>query len=150
MSRNRREGFTLLEVLMVIAILGLLAMLVVPNVMGRGEKAKIDMAKATVAKSGPIAQALKMYRMDVGTYPSTEEGLQALVERPDSIPEDSDKWGPEPYIEDPETLKDPWGNEYQYRYPGEFNEKGYDLWSLGPDGEDGTEDDIGNWKKEEE
>ncbi len=145
MNHKRHEAFTLLEVLMVIAILGLLAMLVVPNVMGVGEKAKKDIAKAAVGKSGDMANVLNIY---VGTYPSGEEGLLALVERPDSIEEESDKWAG-PYIEDPGMLKDPWGNEYQYKNPGEFNEDSYDLYSMGPDGEDGTDDDIGNWRKEE-
>jgi len=148
MNRRRASGFTLLEVLLVIAILGVLAAFVVPNLLKRGKQAKIDAAKSAVGPSGPIGQQLEIYALDVGDYPRTEEGLQALVEIPDSIDPESGKWKG-PYIKDAKQLLDPWGNEYQYRYPGEYNENGYDLWSVGPDGEDGTEDDIGNWTKEE-
>ncbi|UCG33270.1 MAG: type II secretion system major pseudopilin GspG [Phycisphaerales bacterium] len=147
MRRRKRVGFTLIEVLLVIAILGVLAAFVVPSFMGAGEQAKIDAAQIQVSRSGPIASSLDMYRLAVGDYPSTEDGLRALWERPDSLDEDV-KWNG-PYIADVKSLIDPWGkNEYQYRYPGEFNTNGYDLWAMGPDKEDGTDDDVVNWTKE--
>ena len=147
MRRRKRAGFTLIEVLLVIAILGILAAFVVPSFMGAGEQAKIDLAQAGVGPSGPIASSLDLYRLAVGEYPATEDGLRALWEKPDSLDED-DKWTG-PYIKDVTSLIDPWGkNEYQYRYPGEFNTHGYDLWSMGPDKEDGTEDNVTNWTKE--
>jgi general secretion pathway protein G len=147
MRGRRRRGFTLIEVLLVIAILGVLAAFVVPSFIGAGEKARIDAAKIQVSPSGPIAGALDLYRLQMGSYPSTEDGLRALWEKPDSLDED-DKWTG-PYINDVKSLIDPWGkNEFQYRSPGEYNEDSYDLWSMGPDKEDGTDDDVTNWTKE--
>lgn len=147
MRRRKRTGFTLIEVLLVIAILGVLAAFVVPSFMGAGEQARIDAAQIQVSRAGPIANALDLYRLHVGEYPSTEDGLRALWEKPDSLDED-DRWTG-PYIADVTSLIDPWRtNEYQYRYPGEFNTNGYDLWSMGPDKEDGTDDDVTNWTKE--
>ena len=146
MRAKRRTGFTLIEVLLVIAILAVLAAFVMPQFMGVADQAKIDAAKIQISRSGPIAQALQMYRLGVQNYPTTDEGLRALTQKPDSLDE-FQKWRG-PYIEDAHTLTDPWGkNEYQYRSPGEYNED-YDLWSMGPDREDGTEDDITNWTRE--
>ncbi len=146
-KRQVRSGFTLLEVLLVIGILALLAAFVVPNLVATGEKAKVGLVKSAIGRTGPIAGQLRQYKWDVGVYPETDEGLQALFERPDSVDEESDKWTG-PYLEGTmDELRDPWGNVYQYRFPGEANEKNYDLWSLGPDGKDGTDDDVVNWKK---
>ena len=146
MRAKRRTGFTLIEVLLVIAILAVLAAFVMPQFMGVADQANIDAAKIQISRSGPISQALQMYRLGVQGYPTTDEGLRALSQKPDSLDE-SQKWRG-PSIEDPNTLTDPWGkNEYQYRSPGEYNED-YDLWSMGPDKEDGTEDDITNWTRE--
>jgi general secretion pathway protein G len=147
MRNRKRAAFTLIEVLLVIAILGMLVAWVVPQLMGRKDQAMIDMAQNTVASRGPIAQMLQLYKLDVGKYPATDEGLKALSERPDSIDEDSNLWKG-PYVEDPDSLSDPWGKEYQYKSPGEVNTNGYDLWSNGPDGQEGTEDDIKNWKSD--
>jgi general secretion pathway protein G len=97
-----------------------------------------------VADGGALATALKLYRMNVGTYPET---LRALVEPPEDEQEAA-KWHG-PYIRNMDNVKDPWQNELNYRFPGEVNENGYDLWSNGPDGKEGTDDDIGKWKKEE-
>lgn len=148
MASRKRSGFTLFEVLLVIAILALLAAFVVPSFLNIGEQAKKDTAKAAIGRTGPIAKALKLYRMAMGKYPEGEEGLRELYEAPDEDVEDeSQKKWTGPYIEDPESLKDPWGHEYGYRFPGEHgDENTYDLWSNGPDGEEGTEDDIVSWK----
>jgi general secretion pathway protein G len=141
-GRRARRGFSLLEIILVIVILGILAAFVVPNLVKTGDKAKIDATKAMIGKSGNIALAINLYRTHLGVYP---EELANLTERPDD--EDlADKWSG-PYIEDPNSLKDAWQRDLQYKSPGENNEDSYDLWSYGPDGEDGTDDDIGNWEK---
>ncbi len=143
-TRSRNRAFTLLEVLMVVVIIGLLAAFVVPNFFGVQRGAEERLAQAAI--DGSIANALKMYRLDMGRYPGEEDGgLLALVEEPEDE-EAADRWNG-PYIEDPEKLRDPWGGEYVYEYPGEYNEDGYDLYSPGPDGEAGTEDDIKNWEE---
>jgi len=134
-----------MEVLMVAAILALLAAFAVPALMRSGDEAKINLCKAAIGRSGSIAQALNKYRFDIGRYPDTSEGLEALYERPNSVDADSNKWKG-PYIEGRiEELRDPWQQEYEYKAPGEFNEDSYDLWSLGIDAKDGTDDDIKNW-----
>lgn len=145
-KHSRRSAFTLLEVLLVVGILALLAAFVVPNLVGASDQAKIKIAESAVGRSGNIANALKRYRLDVGSYPDTDEGLAALYERPNSIDEDDERWKG-PYLEGtPEDLKDPWGQEYQYRSPGEFNETSFDLWSTGRDEKD-ADDDIKNWRE---
>jgi len=139
-----RRAFTLLEVLMVIVILGLLVAFVAPALFATGEKAKVDLTKAAV-DSG-FGNALSLYRMAMNHYPTDEEGgLKALYEKP-SDEEAAKKWAG-PYIEKPENLKDAWGHEYIYKCPGQYNEQGYDLSSPGPDGKEGSDDDIVNWKK---
>ncbi len=149
MRRQRRRGFTLFEVLLVIAILALLAAFVVPRFMNVGEQANIDMAKTAMGRSGPLAKALDLYRIAMGKYPEGEDGLKALIEAPeDDVEEGEKKWNG-PYLQDEKSLKDPWGHEYNYRFPGEENEDMYELWSNGPDGEEGTEDDIKSWGDEE-
>ena len=127
-ERKRQQGLTLIEILVVVAILGLLAALVVPNVIGRGEQARVDLAKANMQG---IANALDMYRMDNGRYPTTEEGLEALVREPAS----ARNWNPEGYLD--EVPRDPWGNEYIYISPG--RDGPFDLYSLGADGSEGGE-----------
>ena len=133
------------EVLLVIAILALLAAFVVPRFMRVGEQAKIDMAKAAIGRTGPFAKGLDLYRIAMGAYPEGEEGLLMLIEEPEEDEETTKKWRG-PYLEDEESLKDPWGNEYHYRFPGEIAEDKYELWSDGPDGEEGSDDDIVSWK----
>ncbi len=142
---HQRSGFTLIEVLMVAAILALLAAFAVPALMGAGDEAKKNIVRATIGRNGSIASGLKQFRFDVGRYPDTDEGLEALYERPNAIDEDSGLWK-RPYMETPlAELRDVWHSEYKYRSPGEFNEESYDLWSVGPDLKDGTDDDIKNW-----
>ena len=145
-KHKQRKAFTLLEILLVVGILALLAAFVVPNLMNSGRRAMIGIAKTAIGGNGPISQALDKYQFDVGVYPETDEGLKALFEMPSSIDEEDDKWHG-PYLKgDPEELKDPWKNEYQYKCPGDVNEDSFDLWSNGPDGKEGTDDDIKNWK----
>jgi general secretion pathway protein G len=149
MRRQKRSGFTLFEVLLVIAILALLAAFVIPEVMKTGNKAKIDMAANAIGPTGPFATALKLYRLHMGRFPEGEDGLRMLLEPPDSGDEEEEKKWQGPYIESENMLNDPWGNEYHYRFPGEINEDTYEMWSDGPDEEDGTEDDVKTWSDDE-
>jgi general secretion pathway protein G len=141
MTSSRFRAFTLLEILVVLAIIGLLAGLAVSNsdkIFGRSQEA---VAKVFVRDSLKIS--LVRYRIDLSDYPSTTEGLTALLAAPANK---ADKWRG-PYIDAPgnRVPLDPWGEPYQYRYPGTKNKDGYDLFSKGPDKVEGTEDDIGNW-----
>jgi len=129
---RRRRGFTFLEIMVVVAILAILATLVIPNLMGGADKAKID---ATVIQIKSLQSALETYRLENSRYPTTEQGLKALVEKPTSEPMPS-KW--RKYID--EIPKDQWGNDYIYVAPG--TKGAYDIISAGPDGKAGTEDDI--------
>jgi general secretion pathway protein G len=122
-------------------ILGMLAALVVPNLMGTGEKAKIDLARQLVSNGGALATQINLYKMNVGRYP---EKLEELTRVPDDEAEKA-KYGTEPYIKDANSMKDPWDHELQYKYPGEVSKEGFDLYSWGPDGKEGGGDDIGNW-----
>ena len=136
----RPGGFTLIEVLVVVVILGILAALVVPRIMDRPDEAKRVAAKADVMA---IVQALKLYRLDNGFYPSSEQGLGALVTRP-ATPPAPGNWKQGGYLE--RLPRDPWGSDYQYLAPGVKGE--IDVFSLGADkarGGDGNAADIGNW-----
>ncbi len=134
--RVLRRGFTLMELLLVLVILGVLAALVIPKFTGRSEQARETAAKADIAS---IKLAINTFEIDNGRYPTTDEGLGALITKPANV----SGWR-QPYL-DGGMPKDPWGNEYQYRYPGQRNAQGFDLWSFGPDGRE-SEDDIGNWQ----
>jgi general secretion pathway protein G len=136
----RQRGFTLIEVLVVVVILGILAALVVPRIMDRPDEAKRVAAKADVSA---VVQALKLYRLDNGFYPTTEQGLGALIARPGTPPAPAN-WKQGGYLE--RLPKDPWGTDYQYLAPGVRGE--IDVFSLGADkarGGDGNAADIGNW-----
>ena len=136
---SRRQGFTLIEVLVVVAILGILAAIVVPRIMDRPDEAKRVAAKADI---GAIVQALKLYRLDNGFYPSTDQGLGSLVQRPTTNPAPGN-W--KPYLD--KLPRDPWGADYQDLSPGVKGE--IDVFSLGADrarGGDGNAADIGNWE----
>ena len=141
-SRSRR-GFTLLEILLVVGLLALLATFAIPALIGQGEKAKINIVKAAIGPNGTLSQSIKMYKFNCGQYP---EELKYLLEKPsdDAV---ASKWTG-PYLEDAQGLIDPWSNEYMYNGQGTHNEGGFDLWSKGPDGQDGTDDDITNWKSD--
>lgn len=140
---RRAAAFTLLEILVVIAIIGLLVGLAITNVGNIFGGKQVDIAGLFVNSS--MTTPLYAYRIDMGSYPSTAEGLEALLNAPEGK---ADRWHG-PYLKDETGLpKDPWGEPYQYRFPGEHNKISYDLWSKGPDKQDGTADDIGNWKTE--
>jgi general secretion pathway protein G len=136
----RSRGFTLLEIMVVMVIIGIMAALVVPNVMRRLSDAQIIAAKQDIRV---YETGLNLFRLDNFKYPSTEQGLKALVEKPT----DSSirNWKPGGYVES--LRKDPWGNDYKYVYPGTHG-KEYDLYTLGADNQEGGEGenaDIGNW-----
>jgi general secretion pathway protein G len=141
-TKNRfvsAAGFTLIELLVVLVILGLLAGLVGPQVMKYLGGAKSDSARLQVEQLGA---ALDMYRIEVGRYPTTDEGLQALVDQPSGV----ERWNG-PYLKKKQVPKDPWGYEYAYRSPGENG--GYDLYSLGADhaeGGEGENKDVLSWE----
>jgi len=129
--RSRSSGFTLIEVMVVVVILGLLAAIIVPKVMSRPDEARAVAAKADIAA---ITQALKLYRLDNTVYPSTEQGLAALVQRPPTQPAPLN-WKQGGYLD--RVPKDPWGREYLYLNPGTRAE--IDVFSLGADGQAGGE-----------
>lgn len=138
-ARARQGGFSLIEIMVVMVIIGLLMALVGPNLIGRSEKAKVQSAAIQIERLGTV---LDTYRLDVGRYPTSQEGLQVLVVRPMGI----DRWDG-PYLNKGELPVDPWGRPYQYRSPGEGG-RPYDLWSLGADGSPGGADnnrDITSW-----
>ena len=137
MNKQRQRGFTLLEIMVVIVILGILASLVVPNLMGNKEKA--DRQKA-VSDITALENALDMYKLDNSIYPNTEQGLEALVSKPTSQPEPRN-YRDDGYIK--RLPQDPWNNDYQLVSPGEHGK--IDVFSMGLDGEAGTDDDLGNW-----
>jgi len=141
--RLNPHGFTLIELMVVIVILGILAGLIVPRLMGRPEEAKQLKAKMQIES---LETALKLYKLDNGMYPDTEQGLQALVEKPETgnVPQ---KWREGGYLEKGKVPKDPWGNDFVYLAPGLQGE--YDIVSYGADGVpggEGKDKDINNWE----
>ncbi|MFN2169581.1 MAG: type II secretion system major pseudopilin GspG [Anaerolineae bacterium] len=136
---KRRLGFTLVELLVVLAILGLLAGLVGPQVMKFLGSSK---SKTAALQIHDLSATLDMYRLETGRYPSSDEGLEALVADPGDVA----NWNG-PYLKKGQVPKDPWGNDYQYRFPGEHG--GFDIWSLGADnreGGDGENADVKSWE----
>lgn len=144
MRTSDNKGFTLIEIMVVVVILGILAALIVPRIMSRPDEARVGKAKADL---NAISSALELYRLDNFSYPTTDQGLEALVKQPSSEPLPKN-WKEGGYLE--RTPSDPWGNPYQYLMPGEHGE--YDLYSWGADGHPGGEginQDIGNWVMEQ-
>ncbi len=140
-----KEGFTLIEIMVVLVILGILAGLIIPRIMSRPEEARRTKARIQIES---IETALKLYKLDNGSYPTTEQGLQALVEPP-SVGKLASAWREGGYLEKGRVPKDPWDNEYVYLCPGIHGD--FDLVSYGADGETGGEDkdmDINNWELE--
>lgn len=139
--RNSQKGFSLIEILLVVVIIGTLAAMAVPRLVGRSDKAKIAAAQADINVN--IATALKLYELDNGMFPSTEQGLKALVKKPSNDPEPKNWNGP--YLE--KLPVDPWGKAYQYASPGVHRPHDFDLYSAGKiPQEDKTDDDIINWE----
>lgn len=139
-ASRRRRGFTLIEVLLVLVILVLLASMSVPLYQSYQRQANFKAAKSQI---GLFETAIEGFQLNIGSYPTTEQGLGALLAPPADLPNPA-KWEG-PYLKGNEVPLDPWGTPYQYRFPGDRNPSGYDLWSIGPDRTDGTEDDVGNW-----
>ena len=145
LRHSDERGFTLIEVMVVVIILGILATYVVPKIMGRPDEAKQVKARLDIAS---LESALKLYRLDNGIYPTTEQGLQALVQEPESEPLPK-KWHKGGYLEKSRVPLDPWGGEYIYLSPGA--QADFDIISYGadgvPDGED-KDQDINSWETE--
>ena len=141
-SRRRRSGFTFMEIMLVVVIIGILAAIVVPNIFHKGEEARVN---ATRQQMEAIKTALQLYYLQVGDFPSSDQGLEALVRCPSDV--DPEKWGKRPFLE--KVPRDAWGNKFVYRSPGEHNPD-YDLVSPGKKGEEGDEDDIVNWNTDDE
>jgi general secretion pathway protein G len=138
-QKSHHRGFTLVEVMLVMLILVILASFAVMALAPQRAKAKIQTAKAQI---GMFRGMIDMYQQDVDSYPSTQSGLEALRRQPSDV-SSSNKWSG-PYIST-EVPLDPWGRPYQYLAPGK-NNPDFDIWSMGPDGQSGTADDIGNWQ----
>lgn len=138
-TQRRRRGFTLIEIMAVVVIMGMLMATLAVGIAGQLEKANMTTAKGQIAR---IDQALQFYKLDNKRFPNTDQGLDALINQPTAAPVPK-HYDPAGYIK-PETLLDPWGEPFQYRQPGEHNPYTYDIWSYGPDGVEGG-DDITNW-----
>ncbi len=133
-SLRRERGFTLVEMLLVLVILGVLAAIVYPKVVGRGQEARLQAARTQIAS---FTTALGAFEVDNGFFPKGKNGLMDLVQKPGT----AQNW--HQYLDS--VPKDPWGNDYVYEYPGRHNPNGFDLSSMGPDGRAGSDDDITNW-----
>ena len=136
--RHRRRGFTLIELLLVLVILATLTAIVAPRFVGRSKQAKVTAAQADIAN---LELSLDAFEIDISRYPTTAEGLKALVEKPAN----AEEWT-QSYLKRG-VPKDPWGKPYVYTAPGRHNTDGYDLYSFGPDGKQGGDDDIDNWSE---
>lgn len=148
-ERARRGGFTLVEIMAVVVIMGLLAGLVGTAVVSNLAKARSETAAAQIKQ---LESALTFYQMDNGRFPTTDQGLQALVEKPSGAPEPRN-YRPGGYLSVTVVPKDPWGADYQYLSPGQHNPQSFDIWTLGADGApggEGADRDVGNWVSDSE
>lgn len=135
-QKRTMHGFTLIEVMVVVVILGILAAIVVPRIMDRPDEARKVKAQQDIRA---LEAALNLYRLDNYTYPTTDQGLEALAQKP--VP-DPPRWKEGGYVD--RLPIDPWQHDYQFLNPGSHG--AIDIYSMGPDGQSGTDDDIGNWK----
>lgn len=139
-TRQKQTGFTLIEIMVVMVILGLLVAIVAPNILGRSDQARVTVARTQISN---ISNALDLYKLDNSHYPSTQQGLEALVSKPNGSPEPLN-YNPDAYLKSEPV--DPWDNDYQYISPGSSHD--YDLFSFGSDGNeggDGLAKDISAW-----
>ena len=140
MNRHDDKGFTLIEIMLVVIIIGILAAMIVPNLAGKTDRARRAAAQADIEAN--LATALDMYELDTGGYPATDQGLMALIQEPTASPVPNNWNGP--YLKKKKVPQDPWGRNYVYAAPGGHNQEGYDLSSYGSDGVE-SQDDIRNW-----
>ncbi|MFA5059230.1 MAG: type II secretion system major pseudopilin GspG [Candidatus Omnitrophota bacterium] len=140
MNKKKNNGFTLVEIMLVVIIIGVLVAMVAPSLAGRGEQARKTAARADIEAN--ISTSLDLYELDNGRYPTSEQGLAALLEKPSTAPVPVNWNGP--YFKKKRLPKDPWGNEYVYVCPGIHNTQDYDLSSYGQDGVESS-DDVSNW-----
>jgi len=138
-QRPRRAGFTLIEIMAVVVIMGMLMATLAVGISGQIDKARVSTTRTKIVR---IEQALEFYQMDNARFPTSDQGLDALANKPSSPPVPR-SFTPGGYIKT-DGLADPWGQPFQYRIPGSNNPHSFDLWSLGPDGVEGG-DDIANW-----
>jgi general secretion pathway protein G len=139
-KRTTAAGFTLIEIMVVVVIIGMLSGLVGVNVFNRLKKANIQATKTQIYN---LSQALDNYKLDNHAYPSSEMGLDALINKPSNVGNTYASGG---YLQQKKLPNDAWGQEYNFVSPGVHNTDSFDLWSKGPDREDGTDDDISNWE----
>lgn len=137
---KRQDGFTFIEIMVVVIILGILAAVILPKFAGRTEEARVNAATSQI---DIFATALDAYELDNGRYPTSDQGLNALVKEPSSAPVPRSWRGP--YLAK-KIKDDPWGSKYIYIQPGKQNKRSYDIASYGPDAKEGGEDDINNWE----
>jgi general secretion pathway protein G len=137
-GRTRKRGFTLIELLIVMVILGLLASIVVPKMFGHVDSAKVDTTRTQLSS---LETALDAFRLDVGRYPTSDEGLTVIVNAPADDSPGASHWRG-PYLK--HLPKDAWGNPFQYKAPGQHGD--YDLWSNGPSGKEGSDDNVTSWE----
>src|SRR3990167_8086860 len=142
--KRNKNGFTMIEIMLVVIIIGILAAMVIPNLAGRREQARAVVANADIEAN--LSAAMDLYEIDNGHYPTTEQGLKALVLKPSSAPVPENWNGP--YLKKKKVPQEPWGKDYNYVAPGIHNTDGYDLSSYGKDQVE-SDDDIINWSDEE-
>ena len=148
-TRRGNRGFTLIEIMAVVLIIGLLSGIVGYQIFQQVDKGRVTAAKAQISS---LEGVLELYRMDNGRFPTSEQGLDSLVARPTSAPEPRN-YPDGGYLKGGRLPTDPWGEFYQYESPGQHNSHSYDLWSLGADGQpggEGVDADIGNWSEDDQ